>query len=102
MKKLDHKAIKYIRQWLEDLVFHYVSTKESAHSLWRTLKILYERNTAMSKAFLIQKLINLKYKKGSSIAEYLNVVKNIIISSMKVSLDDELQALLLLSFLSDS
>ena len=45
--------------------------------------------------------MNLKYKEGDSIADHLNKVKNIInqLAFMKVSLNDELQALLLLSSL---
>ena len=48
--------------------------------------------------------MNLKYKESSSVVEHLNEVKNIVnqLASMRVSLDDELQALLLLSFLHDS
>ncbi|CAL9121196.1 unnamed protein product, partial [Musa textilis] len=56
------------------------------------------------KAFLIRKLVNLKYKEGASIAEHLNEIQSITnqLSSMKMSLDDELQALLLLSSLPES
>ena len=44
----------------------------SAESLWKKLESLYERKTASNKAFLIRKLVNLKYVEGSSIAEHLN------------------------------
>ena len=48
--------------------------------------------------------MNLKYKGGDSIADHFNKVKNIInqLAFMKVSLNDKLQALLLLSSLADS
>ena len=46
----------------------------------------------------------MNYKEGASVAEHLNEVKNIVnqLASMKVSLDDKLQTLLLLSSLPDS
>ena len=48
--------------------------------------------------------MNLKYREGASIAEHLNEMQSITnqLSSMKMSLDDELQALLLLSSLPES
>lgn len=103
-KKFDRKAIGFIRQWLDDSVFHLVSNENSAHSLWKKLESLYERKTAGNKAFLIRKLVNLKYKEGTSIAEHLNEMQSIVnqLSSMKMALDDELQALLLLSSLPES
>lgn len=40
---------------------------------------------ATNKAFLLKKLVNLKYKEGNSIAEYLNEMNSIInqLASMK-------------------
>ena len=103
-KRLDRKTVGFIRQRLDDSVFHYVSTESSAYSLWKKLEDLYERKTAGNKAFLIRKLVNLKYKEGASIAEHLNEIQSITnqLSSIKMSIDDELQALLLLSSLPES
>ena len=91
-KRLDRKTIGFIRQWFDDSVFHHVSTEISTYSLWKKLESLYERKTASNKAFLIRKLVNLKYRVGASIAEHLNEMQSIInqLSSMKMSLDDEL------------
>ena len=96
--------VGYNRQWLKDFVFHHVLTKESTYCLKKILESLYERKTATNKAFLIHKLVNVNYKEGASVAEHLNEVKNIVnqLTSMKVSLDDKLQTLLLLSSLPDS
>ena len=57
-----------------------------------------------NKAFLIRKLVNFKYKEYASIAEHLNEMQSITnqLSSMKMSLEDELQALLFLSSLPKS
>lgn len=85
-------------------MFHHVSTETSAASLWLKLEGLYERKTADNKIFLIRRLVNLKFKDGGSVAEHINEVNNIAnqLSSMKMILDDKLQALLLLSSLPDS
>ena len=49
-------------------------------------------------------LVNLKYKEGRSITEYTSEFQDFVdqLTTMKIILDDELQALLLLSFFSDS
>ena len=39
-KKLDRKVVSFIRQWIDDSVFHHVSTKNSAHGLWTKLESL--------------------------------------------------------------
>ena len=71
-KRLDRKTVGFIWQWLDDSVVHYISTEISAYSLWKKLESLYERKTVGNKAFLIRKLVNLKYREGASIAEHLN------------------------------
>ena len=94
----------FIRQWLDDSVFYHVSTETSTASLWLKLQGLYERKTDGNKIFLIRRLVNLKFKDDGSVAEHMNEVSNIVnqLSAMKMVLDDELQALLLLSSLPDS
>jgi hypothetical protein len=65
---------------------------------------MYERKTAMNKASVIKRLAKLEYRDGSSVIEHLNVFQGHInqLSAMKINLDDEVQALLLLSSLPDS
>ncbi|VFQ87425.1 unnamed protein product [Cuscuta campestris] len=65
---------------------------------------MYERNIAMGKASLIRKLVKLQYKDGDSIVVHMNEFQGVInqLAGMKMKLEDELQALLLLSSLSDS
>lgn len=103
-KKENRKAVACIRQWLDDVVFHHVSNEISAESLWKKLHDLYERKTAGNKAFLIRKLVNLKYKESGTIGGHLNEMQSIVnqLASMEMVLDDELQALLLLSSLPES
>ncbi|KAL6211098.1 hypothetical protein ACLB2K_016326 [Fragaria x ananassa] len=102
-KKLNRKCIGVIRQWLDDNVFHHISKETTTLELWRKLESLYERKTTANKAFLIKKLVNLKYKGETSINEHLNEMQSIVnqLSSMNMALDDELQALILLSSLPD-
>ncbi len=103
-KKLNHKTVGTIRRWVDMSVFHHVSAETNAQSLWEKLESLFERKTAQNKAFTIRKLVNLKLKEGQSISEHLNYFQNLInqLTTMKMALDDELQALLLLSSLPES
>ena len=53
---------------------------------------------------MIRKLVNLKYKDGNSVLEHLSNFQGLLneLSTMKLELNDEVQALLLLSSLQDS
>ena len=57
-----------------------------------------------NKAFMIRKLVNMKYKEGDSMAEHLSSFQEIVnqLTTNENTLNDELQALLLLSSLPDS
>ncbi|KAM1487717.1 hypothetical protein ACFX2I_001756 [Malus domestica] len=103
-KKMNRKAIGTIRQWVDDSVFHHVSNETNAREFWMKLESLFEKKTPAKKAFLIKELINVKYKDGLSVAEHLNNFQNIInqLATMKMTIEDELQALLLLGSLPDS
>lgn len=65
---------------------------------------LYERKTTGNKAFLIRKIVILKYKEEDSITQHLNETQSIMnqLTFMKMILDNKLQSLLLLSLLPDS
>ena len=65
---------------------------------------VYERKTAGNNALLIWELVNVNYKEAFTIAKYLNEFQSVVnqLLSMKISPEDELQALLLLSSLPDS
>jgi gag-polypeptide of LTR copia-type len=100
----NRKAVDTIRQWLDDSVYHHVSSETNAHELWKKLESLYEQKTVANKAFFIRKLENLKFREGTSVAEHLNEFQSLInqLSAMKMTLEDELHALLLLGSLPDS
>ena len=87
-----------------DSVFHHISTETDAKVLWEKLESMFERKTAQNKAFLIRKLVNMKYQEGASVNEHLSKFQDCVnrLATMKLALDDELQALILLSSLPDS
>ena len=102
--KLDRKAIATIRQYLAKNVYFNVAGEKTAEALWKKLQDLYEKNTASNKVFLMKRLYNLKMKEGASVAEHLNEF-NIITSqlaSVKINLDDEIRAILLMCSMPDS
>ena len=68
------------------------------------LKSLYERKIAQNKAFIVRTFVNLKLKEGKSIVEHLSEFQDSVnqMVTMKLVIDDELQALLFLSSLLDS
>ena len=70
-EKLKRKIIGLIQQWIDDNVFHHASMEVNAHNLWLKLKSLYGRKMVQNKVFLIRKLMNMKYKDGTSMVEHL-------------------------------
>ncbi|KAI5342466.1 hypothetical protein L3X38_010341 [Prunus dulcis] len=72
---LNRKAVEQILQWMDQSVFHHVAQETDAYKLWTKLSSIYERKTVQNKALVIRRLM---------------------------VLDDELQALVLLSSLPDS
>lgn len=71
-KIINRKAVGLIRSWVDISQFHHVAEETNAHTLWKKLESMYERKSAQNKAFLIRKLVNLKYREGRPVAEHLN------------------------------
>ncbi|CAL8081528.1 unnamed protein product [Prunus armeniaca] len=101
---LNRKAVGQIRQWVDQSVFHHVAQETDAYKLWTKSLSMYERKTSQNKASVIRRLVNLKYRDGRSVTEHLSDFQGLInlLTNMKMVLDDELQALELLSSLPDS
>ena len=93
-----------IRQCINVSVFHHVSQETKAEVLWEKLRSFHERKTAQNKSFITKKLVNLKLKKGKSIAEHISEFQDLVnkMVTMKLVIDDELQVLLLLNSLLDN
>ena len=69
-----------------------------------TLAKLYEKSSASNKVFLMKRLFNMKMGEGGSIANHLNEFNTVTsqLSSVKISFDEEVRALLLLCSLPES
>ncbi|XP_074580577.1 retrovirus-related Pol polyprotein from transposon TNT 1-94 [Curcuma longa] len=85
----------FIRQWVEDNVLNHVSGINHARTLWSKLEELYASNTGSNKMYVMNQLLGLKYKDGSSMADHINNFQGHInqLSSMGLKLEDELLGL---------
>jgi len=77
-KKINRKTIGVIRQWIDQSIYHLVSSETLAYNLWKRLSELFDSKNSLNKAFLIRKIVNLKYKDGSSMAEHLSNFQNMV------------------------
>ncbi|CAL5440937.1 unnamed protein product [Camellia sinensis] len=71
---------------------------------WAEPPGMYQSKTTRNKALIMRRLINLKLKNGVSVAEHTSEFHSLVnqLASIKMELEDEMQALLLLSSLPDS
>ena len=75
---MNRKAVPLIRQWLDLSVYPHVETEIDANKMLEKLKELYERKNVQNKAFLIRKLVNMKYKYKVSMAEHMSIFQNTV------------------------
>ena len=78
--------------------------EKTSIDLWKKLHDLYEKNTTSNKVYFMKTLYNLKMEEGTSVAEHLNEF-NIMTSqfaSVKIVLDDEIRAILLMCSMPDN
>ncbi|CAH9145171.1 unnamed protein product [Cuscuta epithymum] len=103
-KKINRKTIGQIRQWIDHSVFHHVAQETDAYALWKKLEDMYQAKTARNKALLMRRLVNMKLKSGTSVAEHTSQFQSLVnqLSCVEMPLGDEMQSLLLLSSLPDS
>ena len=96
--KINKKAIAYIRQWINTSSHHHVSNETNAYNLWKKLESVFEQKTTRNKIFLLKKLVNMKLKEGTLITNHMNAFQSIVnqLATMKMVMDDEMQASLLL------
>jgi hypothetical protein len=93
--------ISMIQLYINHSIFHHVANDTNAYEMLQKLESIYERKTTMNKASVIKRLAKLEYRGGSSIIENLNVFQCHInqLSAMNIKFEDEVQALLMLSFM---
>ena len=70
----------------------------------KNLKIFFSRKISRNKTTLNRRLVNLKYKDENNMVEHISSFQGIVnkLVAMKMNIDDEMQASLLLSSLYDS
>ena len=103
-KKINRKTIGQIRQWIDHSVFHHVAQETDAYVLWKKLEDMYQAKTARNKAILMRRLVNMKLKSGTSVAEHTSEFQSLVnqLSCVEMPIGDEMQSLLLLSSLPDN
>ena len=65
---------------------------------------MFEQKTVVNKIFLLKKFVNMKLKEGTQMIDHLNVFQSIVshLAAMKMVMDDDMQAFLLLCSLPNS
>ncbi|KAL4383727.1 hypothetical protein GQ457_15G024680 [Hibiscus cannabinus] len=101
---LNRKAVAMIRKYIDKSLFEHVSTYTNAYELWSKLESMIQKKTPRNKAHLVRRLVKLEYNDGQSMIEHLNNFKGLVnqLSKIEMKIDEELQALLLLSSLLES
>ncbi|GJU99346.1 retrovirus-related pol polyprotein from transposon TNT 1-94, partial [Tanacetum coccineum] len=96
---LDRQALGVVRLSLAKNVAYNIVKEKTTYSLIKALSNMYKKPSASNKVFLIRQLVNTKMKEGDSVANHVNEFNSILsrLMSVAIKLDDEVQALLLLS-----
>ena len=95
---LDRKALGSIQLCLALSITFNISKVKMTVELMETLAKLYEKPSASNKVFLMKHLFNMKMGEGGSIVNHLNEFNTITsqLSSIQISFDEEVKALLIL------
>ena len=90
--RMKRKIVALIKQRLNLSVYPHVDKETNAQSLWKKLVDLYERMNVKNKAFMIQKLVNMKYKESDSMPEHLSSFQEIVnhLTTTEITLSDKL------------
>lgn len=102
--RMNKKTVAQIRQWIDHSVFHHVSQESNAYKLWEKLESMYQAKTARNKTLLMRRLVNHKLRSGTSITEHMSQFQDLVnqLGAAEWCLEDEEQAILLLSSLPES
>jgi len=93
-----------IQKYIDRSLFEHVSEYTNACELWTKLESMIQKKTPRNKASLIRRLVKHDYTDSQSMMEHLNSFKGLVnqLTKIDMKIDDELQALLLLSSLLES
>ena len=101
----EHQQIcSFIRQYVEDNVYNHIANETHAGTLWEKIESLYVSKSDNSKLYLLNCLMNLRYRENSSISDHLNEFQGLLdqLSRMGINFDDEFLRLWLLNTLLES
>ena len=89
---------------MDDNVYNHIANETYARALWNQIESLYASKSGNNKLYLLNMLMNLRYKEGSQVLDHLNEFQGVLdqLSSMRIKFEDEVQGLWLLNTLPDS
>ena len=103
--EFEHQQVcGFIRQYVEDNVYNHIANETHARALWEKIESLYASKSGNNKLYLLNSLMNLRYKEGTSILDNLNEFQGLLdqLSRMGIKFDDEVLGLWLLNTLPES
>ncbi|MFS7903138.1 putative RNA-directed DNA polymerase [Helianthus anomalus] len=100
----DKKARGKITLALTRSVAFNIMEETIARGMLTALSNMYEKSSASNRVFLMRELFNMRMNEGSSVADHINEVNSILsrLATVGMKLDDDTQAVVLLSSLPDS
>ncbi|KAM0026735.1 putative RNA-directed DNA polymerase [Helianthus debilis subsp. tardiflorus] len=100
----DKKARGKITLALTRSVAFNIMKETTARDMLEALSNMYEKPSAGNRVFLMRELFNMRMNEGSSVADHINEVNSILsrLATVGMKLDDDTQAVVLLSSLPDS
>nr|KYP33204.1 Retrovirus-related Pol polyprotein from transposon TNT 1-94 [Cajanus cajan] len=101
----EHQQVcDFIRQFVEDNVYNHIANETHARTLWEKIESLYASKSGNNKLYLLNYLMNLRYRENSSISDHLNEFQGLLdqLSGMGIKFDDEFLGLWLLNTLPES
>ena len=101
---LDRQTLSVIRLTLAKNVAFNIMNENTTIDLMKALSNMYEKPSVANKVYLIRRLVNLKMGEGNSITNHISEFNTIIVqlTSVQITFDDEVKALILLSYLPES
>ncbi|RDX84565.1 hypothetical protein CR513_34368, partial [Mucuna pruriens] len=94
----------FIRLFVDDNVYNHIASEIDAKTLWEKIESLYASKCGNNKLFLLNSIVSLTFKEGTSLSDHLNEFQGIIdqMSGMGIKFEDEILGLLLLNSLPES
>ena len=71
--EFEHQQVcGFIRQFVEENVYNHIDQETHARTLWDKLENLYASKSGNNKLFMLKKMMALRYKDGTSIADHVS------------------------------